>query len=117
MLTLRGKFANGEIELLDPAPGQDECFVLVTFVNDRQPEARPASALPINGDFEVLTPRERDVLRLMPTGRNNREIAQKLGISEGTTRNYISRIYRKLDANNRAEAVAKAVRRDLILLD
>ena len=130
MLTLRGKFTNGEIELLDPAPGAEECFVLITFVDENGTQLRSVDArlsevaapaletpsLP-TGDMEPLTRREHEVLRLMPTGRNNREMAQKLGISEGTTRNYVSRIYRKLEASNRAEAVAKAVRWDLIPLD
>ncbi len=128
MLTLRGKFTNGEIELLDPPPGSDECMVLITFVDEQSTgvadtrltrpveSAAEASALPTD-DMEPLTRREHEVLRLMPTGRNNREMAQKLGISEGTTRNYVSRIYRKLDASNRAEAVAKAVRWELIPLD
>jgi DNA-binding NarL/FixJ family response regulator len=130
MLTLRGKFTNGEIQLLDPAPGSEECFVLITFVDEQSTELRSVNAqlTPMNRpgpgpsarpthDMEPLTRREHEVLRLMPTGKNNREMAQKLGISEGTTRNYVSRIYRKLDAGNRAEAVAKAVRWALIPLD
>lgn len=129
MLTLRGKYTNGEIELLDPAPSNRDCLVLVTFVDSRSAssrivDTRAADARQDQGGaasaartLETLTPREHDVLRLMPTGNNNREIAQKLGISEGTARNYVSRIYRKLDASNRAEAVAKALRWALIALD
>lgn len=119
MLTLKGKFEGGEIRLLSPPPVSDECDVLVTFVDTRHSSlSRSATHRASSGDQpDGLTRREYDVLKLMPTGRNNREIARELGISEGTTRNYVSSIYRKLEVSNRAEAVAKAVRRDLIALE
>jgi DNA-binding NarL/FixJ family response regulator len=41
--------------------------------------------------FTSLTPRERDVLRLVPTGMRNKQIAKKLGITEGTVKLYRGR--------------------------
>ncbi|MNU52931.1 Transcriptional regulatory protein DegU [compost metagenome] len=55
-----------------------------------------------------LTERETDVLRCLMEGLRNKEIAQKLYLSEGTVRNYISSIYLKLQVNSREEAVEKA---------
>ncbi|WP_019914637.1 helix-turn-helix transcriptional regulator [Paenibacillus sp. HW567] len=55
-----------------------------------------------------LTEREIDVLRCLSEGLRNKEIAQKLHLSEGTIRNYISSTYLKLQVNNREEAVEKA---------
>lgn len=55
-----------------------------------------------------LTERELDVLRCLTEGSRNKEIAQKLHLSEGTIRNYISSIYLKLQVNGREEAVEKA---------
>lgn len=55
-----------------------------------------------------LTEREMDVLRCLTEGIRNKEIAQKLHLSEGTIRNYISSIYLKLQVNGRDEAVEKA---------
>lgn len=55
-----------------------------------------------------LTERELDVLRCLIEGVRNKEIAQRLHLSEGTVRNYISSIYLKLQVNSRAEAVEKA---------
>jgi DNA-binding NarL/FixJ family response regulator len=52
-----------------------------------------------------FTEREMKILRLMAEGRNNREIAGLLFISEGTIRNYISIIYSKLGVNDRVKAV------------
>ena len=50
-----------------------------------------------------LTQRESDVLRIMAQGAGNAEIARQLHLGEKTVRNYVSRLYRKLDLNNRAQ--------------
>ena len=50
-----------------------------------------------------LTQRESDVLRMVAQGANNAEIATKLQLGQKTVRNYVSRLYRKLDLNNRAQ--------------
>jgi DNA-binding CsgD family transcriptional regulator len=65
-------------------------------------------------EAETLTPRERDVLTLVATGRSNREIAQQLFISAKTVSVHISNVLAKLDASSRTEAVAVARRRSLI---
>lgn len=65
-------------------------------------------------EAETLTPRERDVLTLVATGRSNREIAQQLFISAKTVSVHISNVLAKLDASSRTEAVAIARRRALI---
>jgi len=53
-----------------------------------------------------LTQRESDVLRIMAQGANNAEIARQLQLGQKTVRNYVSRLYRKLDLNNRAQLAA-----------
>jgi pimeloyl-ACP methyl ester carboxylesterase/DNA-binding CsgD family transcriptional regulator len=55
-----------------------------------------------------LTPRERDVLELIAQGRDNYRIAEQLGISEKTVRNYASVVFDKIGAHSRAQAVALA---------
>jgi DNA-binding NarL/FixJ family response regulator len=50
-----------------------------------------------------LTQRESDVLRMVAQGANNAEIATQLQLGQKTVRNYVSRLYRKLDLNNRAQ--------------
>ena len=52
-----------------------------------------------------LTERELDVLRLMVTGKDNREIANTLYLAEGTVKNHISRIYSKLEVTDRVELI------------
>jgi DNA-binding NarL/FixJ family response regulator len=64
--------------------------------------------------LEPLTPREEEVLDLLAQGLQNKEIAQKLIISERTVKFHVSAILGKLDAGNRTEAVAIAAQRGLI---
>ena len=61
-----------------------------------------------------LTARETQVLQLISTGASNREIAQTLVVSTGTVKKHLNNIFAKLQAQNRAQAVARA--RELELL-
>lgn len=56
------------------------------------------------GEADVLTDRERQVLRQAGEGSTSAEIAAKLHLSEGTVRNYLSEAMSKLGASNRTEA-------------
>ena len=58
--------------------------------------------------FSQLTEQELRVLAFLAEGHTNREIAQMLGLGEGTVRNYVSSVFAKLHVNNRAEAAAYA---------
>ena len=61
-----------------------------------------------------LSEREREVLALLATGQTNAEVAGALFISVGTVKSHSANIYRKLEAKNRTEAVAKARELDLL---
>lgn len=58
---------------------------------------------------DVLSEREREVLRLMAGGYSNREIADALGTAEGTVKNQASSILSKLGVRDRTRAVLKAL--------
>jgi len=60
-----------------------------------------------------LTPREAEVLRELSTGATNREIAERLVISERTVKNHVSNILSKLHLKNRREAARVARSREL----
>ncbi len=55
-----------------------------------------------------LTAREREILRMIATGANNREIARTLCLTEGTVRNYISQILSRLNVRDRTQAALVA---------
>lgn len=61
-----------------------------------------------------LSPREREVLELLAEGLGVAAIARKLYISESTAKTHISKIYDKLGAANRAQAIMNAIRAGLI---
>lgn len=63
---------------------------------------------------DPLSEREIEVLRLLASGRTNSEVARDLFVSVGTVKSYTGNIYRKLDAKNRSEAVARARELNLI---
>ena len=65
------------------------------------PAANPPAPL-------LLTPRELDVLRLIAAGANNREIARRLFLSEGTVKNHVSNILTRLGLRDRTQAALYA---------
>jgi DNA-binding NarL/FixJ family response regulator len=68
-----------------------------------------------NRDQEArLTNREREILQLVAEGFSNKVIGQRLSVSENTVKYHIKKILQKLNAQNRTEAVAYALRSGLL---
>jgi DNA-binding NarL/FixJ family response regulator len=67
-----------------------------------------------SAEASALTEREHDVLLLLAEGLNAAAIGQKLYLSESTTKSHIARIYQKLGAANRAQALVTAMRIGLL---
>ncbi len=55
--------------------------------------------------LESLTPREKEILELLLDALENRDIAQKLGISEQTVKNHVHNLYDKLDVSSRIQLI------------
>jgi len=72
------------------------------------------SELAEKGNKEGLTTRELEILRLIAAGASNREIGDKLFLSEKTIKNYITSIFQKLQTNDRTQAAVYAIQRGLI---
>ncbi|TAF07859.1 MAG: DNA-binding response regulator [Nostocales cyanobacterium] len=66
------------------------------------------STPPLPPSLAELTPREKEVLRLIAIGASNREIAQKLYISEGTVKNHVTNILSRLELRDRTQAAILA---------
>jgi LuxR family transcriptional regulator, maltose regulon positive regulatory protein len=76
-----------------------------------------AAAAPASGssaDSALLTPGERAILRLLPSGLSQREIGARLHLSVNTVKTHSRNIYMKLHAGSREEAVARAHERGLL---
>jgi DNA-binding NarL/FixJ family response regulator len=78
--------------------------------------AEVAAQLAEHVSDEALTAREREVLQHIAGGNRNRDIAERLFISEETVKVHVKHIMEKLDASDRTEAVTVAVRRGIIQL-
>jgi DNA-binding NarL/FixJ family response regulator len=78
--------------------------------------AEVAARLADHYSDEGLTTREIEILQQVAEGNRNRDIAEKLFISEGTVKVHIQHIMAKLGANDRTQAITIAVRRGIIHL-
>ncbi len=63
---------------------------------------------------DPLTERETEILRLMAGGYSNKEIANSLGVAEGTVKNHVSNILSKMGVRDRTRAVLKAFELSLL---
>jgi DNA-binding NarL/FixJ family response regulator len=68
-------------------------------------------------DHQTLTERENEVLQLLVQGLRNREIAEKLRITERTVKNHVANIIAKLGVKSRTEAVSQALKEKLVKLN
>lgn len=81
------------------------------------PDLARARAISIQKSAEAKTPlsaREMEVLKLIASGKSNRAIGTKLGISEKTVARHVSNIFNKLDLSSRAAATAFAYQNELV---
>jgi len=66
--------------------------------------------IPEGSSFHIkpLSEREMEIMRLLGSGASNKEIAARLYITEGTVKNHITNIFRKLGVSDRTKAARKA---------
>lgn len=104
MIALSGKkltLGHAEIEALHAVSG-----LIALAVSQHLGPVRSEADASI---LETLTPREREVLALLPGGLSNNELGIKLGISPGTAKIHVERILNKLGVKDRTQAAVKAV--------
>jgi pimeloyl-ACP methyl ester carboxylesterase/DNA-binding CsgD family transcriptional regulator len=97
--------SRNHILLEDEPAGARFLAEMYAFLGILQSEPEPATSQEV---FPELTPRERQALVLVAQGLSNAEIATQLVITPKTVRNYVSRIYSKLDVESRAQAIVLA---------
>ncbi|GAB2490257.1 response regulator transcription factor [Luteococcus sediminum] len=84
---------------------------LMAELRDARPSTGPSSGQ--GEDRPELSQRELEILRLVAGGLSNREIGQRLSITEGTVKNHVHNALRKLHMDNRIQAAAYIVRQGL----
>lgn len=97
----------GELGALVDAAGKGEVLVAPALHHALAGGVKPRPLA--ERETEVLSSREREVLVLLAEGRTNREIAASLSVTVATVKSHLVRIYAKLEANNRNEALGRAV--------
>ena len=88
-----------------------EKYLPVTL-GDSTGSARPAPRIEAGEGPGELTARQREVLALLKQGLPNKQIAARMGIQEVTVKLHLSKVFRKLGATNRTEAVRIAMESD-----
>ncbi len=68
----------------------------------------------VRQESDLLSPREKEVLSELCNGKSYKKVAESLFISQDTVRSHIRNIYKKLEVNSKAEAVAKAFKDKLV---
>ena len=64
--------------------------------------------------IDLLTRRELEVLKLLAVGMYNKEVAEKLDISERTVKNHVSNIFKKIEVTDRTQSAVFAIRNNLV---
>jgi two-component system, NarL family, response regulator len=98
---------SGAIGYADKDVSPDEIVERIISASGTSQRARPAPT--------DLSARELHVLKQVASGLSNKQIGRRLGISEKTVRNHLSRVFNKLRATNRTEAVISAMRLGLLV--
>lgn len=96
-----GEAGREQLELT-VAPGRDRSTRLV-LITGHDPDARLRAALERADGGDRLAPRELMVARLAGAGLRNREIAVRMGLSEGTVKVYLHTVFAKVGVTNRTE--------------
>jgi len=116
--SLNGTWLNGE--QLQPDEGcyvrhgdhivltSNQRFHIQVRLDDTKPTAKANSSSSLISTTDSLTNRELEVLRLLPTHLTQQEIAAQLQVSHNTVKTHIQRIYSKLGARRKIEAIERA---------
>jgi DNA-binding CsgD family transcriptional regulator len=74
----------------------------------RRPPPAPTELDPQASQRLGISEREREVLELLAAGKSNKEIAQRLAVSPNTVKTHVARLFEKLGAKRRTEAILRA---------
>jgi RNA polymerase sigma factor (sigma-70 family) len=100
----------GAVHFLTKPVREEELMTAIRQALKHDREARPerAEIRKLRECFDLLSPRERQVMRLVVSGRLNKEIAHELGVSERTIKLHRGQVMRKMRAESLADLVKQA---------
>jgi FixJ family two-component response regulator len=100
----------GAVHFLTKPVREDELMIAIrqALENDRKARSERAEIRKLRDRFDLLAPRERQVMRLVVSGRLNKQIAHELGISERTIKLHRGQVMRKMRAESLADLVKQA---------
>ncbi|MBD2136780.1 response regulator transcription factor [Anabaena sp. FACHB-1237] len=111
---VKAALKNGAIGYLLKDTPSEELAIAIRAVNKGYSQLSPGIVTKLLNEFDPspsipdnlteLTPREKEVLRLIAIGAKNREIAEKLYICEGTVKNHVTNILNRLNLRDRTQA-------------
>lgn len=101
------RVAHGGDSLIDPKVAQKMMRMMMGM-------APAIPAPPKNGALDQLTSREREVLREIGRGKNNKELAEVFQIGVNTVKTHVARVMQKLEVRDRVELVLLAVQAGLV---
>jgi FixJ family two-component response regulator len=108
-MTVRAMKAGAVEFLTKPFRDQDMLeAVQLAHVKDRHRRELDQSTSRLRSDFETLTPREKEIMKLVASGLINKQIAGKIGLSEITVKIHRGSLMRKLGAKSLADLVRMA---------
>jgi len=114
-MSVKGMKAGAVDFLIKPFRGQDMLDAIATAIERDQARRKEASAIAdLRKRFETLSPREREVMKLVTAGKMNKQVAGDLGLSEVTVKIHRGSVMRKMGVRTLADLVriAEALRLD-----
>lgn len=118
ILTLLESTCNADLEVLHPtdafAAELLETFTQSSASSRAKPQVQSAPGTPAEGLYGKFSLKEREILSLVSSGMRNREVAQKLGMTEGSVKWYMQQVYDKIGTRRRLQAVERARRYGMI---
>ncbi len=107
--------AGAKAYLLKDAP-RDELLSCIRAVHEGRTwiSSEAAAHLASRMSTRQLSPRELEVLRMMATGKSNKEIGAALHVTEGTIKMHVNHILKKLEVAGRGEAISQAIKRGIV---